>query len=110
MKSWKDLVSPWPSMPKKTRKGLSEFFQERSFDLWGKRLNQEKTYTFAVWFLKAVKDTKRNKAFFFSKKQDYLDSLISDSCFEDSNGFDPIPEPLPVLEHAPVLIQSLSPF
>ena len=68
MKSWKDLVSPWPSMPKKTRKGLSEFFQERSFDLWGKRLNQEKTYTFAVWFLKAVKDTKRNKAFFFFKK------------------------------------------
>ena len=68
MKSWKDLVTPWPSIQTKGNKGISEFFQQRCFVLWGKRLNQKRALNFAKWFIKAVKDTKRNKALFFTKE------------------------------------------
>ena len=44
------------------------FFQQRCFVLWGKRLNQKRAFNFAIWFIKAVKDAKRNKALLANAK------------------------------------------
>ena len=53
---------------RKVLKDYLSFFQERSFDLSGKRLNQKRVQNFAIWFVKAVMDVKKKRALFFFYK------------------------------------------